>query len=487
MASLWPAPMLLALPWLNPFAPNPSPAVVPWLVTLASIGLALLAFPWRRLISAEALTSAWLIAALCSAAIGLCQYYGVERWFYPWMNLSDGQAYGNLRQRNQFASLLSIAFLALLWRAGQSQASARTFMTLAGAAVLLVTGLSASASRTGLIELGLLLALGWAWWRRPLQRQVMLIAALAYGAAVGLLPWLAGRDPMRNGILARFDEVDCGSRLVLWRNVLELVAERPWTGWGWGELDYAHFMHLYDGPRFCEILGNAHNLPLHLAVELGVPVAALLAVGMLWWIGGARPWREREATHQLAWGVLALLGVHSLLEYPLWYGPFALAAVLALGLLLRRDDAPGQLRVSRAQRLLAALLLAAVAYAAWDYWRVRQLYLPVDERAVAYRDDTLNKVRGSWLYGDQVRFAELNVTPLTRENAAYIHDLALATLHYSPEARVAEKLIESAVMLGRDDEALVFLARMRAAYPAEYKRWRSRLNAGAGTDDAGKH
>ncbi|WP_258305060.1 O-antigen ligase family protein, partial [Escherichia coli] len=68
----------------------------------------------------------------------------------------------------------------------------------------------------------------------------------------------------------------CVGRATLWSNVLELIAQRPWAGWGWGELDYAHYIHPFAGERFCVLLDNAHNLPLHLAVELGLPAALLL-------------------------------------------------------------------------------------------------------------------------------------------------------------------------------------------------------------------
>ena len=52
--------------------------------------------------------------------------------------------------------------------------------------------------------------------------------------------------------------------------------------------------------------------------------------------------------------------------------------------------------------------------------------------------------------------------------------MAHGLLHFSPEARVVEKLIDSAVLLGRHDEARFYVARYRVAYPAEYERW---LNA----------
>ena len=84
---------------------------------------------------------------------------------------------------------------------------------------------------------------------------------------------------------------------------------------------------------------------------------------------------------------------------------------------------------------------------------------------------TLEKIRGSWLFREQVRFAELTLTPLTADNAGQFNAMAHELLHYSPEAPVVEKLIESAILLGRDEEARLFLERYRAAYPAAYARW----------------
>ena len=117
------------------------------------------------------------------------------------------------------------------------------------------------------------------------------------------------------------------------------------------------------------------------------------------------------------------------------------------------------------------LSLLAVAYAGWDYHRISQIYLPLKMRAPAYREDTLEKIRASWLFRNQVRFAELTTAELTPDNAAELYAMAQDLLHFSPEARIAEKVIESAVLLGRDDEALFYLARYRAAFPVEHARW----------------
>jgi hypothetical protein len=279
---------------------------------------------------------------------------------------------------------------------------------------------------------------------------------------------------------------------MLWRNVLHLIAQKPWFGWGWGELDYAHFITIYPGERFCEILDNAHNLPLHLAVELGVPLALGVCGAGLWLAWRARPWREKNPARQLAWAVLAVILLHSLLEYPLWYGPFQMAFALSVWLLWRSPVLhdtlasaatvvpPGKTAVNRLARLLSAVmalvLLAFSGYAAWDYERISQIYKPTAQRPEALRENTLAKLADSRLFADQVHFAEFTLADLSPDNAQYLHSLALSMLHFSPEPRVIEKLIESATLLGLDEEALFYVRRYQAAFPQNHATWAQSLD-----------
>ncbi len=476
--------IVIALPWLNPFSPGPTSVVVPWLVTLACLAWVL---AWAsRVRLAQVTARAWLVAALLSALLGLLQYFGASAALGPWVNNTvPGEAFANLRQRNQFATLTNIGLAALLWWLADRPALARRWHSLwpVAAAVLLALGNAASSSRTGLLQLLLLLALVWLWggWRQWEVRRILLVAVMAFAVATLTLPGLIGLDPNSHGILARLQSGDagCSSRLTLWRNVVHLIAQKPGFGWGWGELSFAHFITLYPGVRFCDILDNAHNLPLHLAVELGLPMALALCAGALWLAWRERPWRETNPTRQLAWSVLALILLHSLLEYPLWYGPFQMASGLCLCLLWRAPHWPAdklagaRQAVRRLLALAAPVLLASVAYAAWDYWRVSQIYLTPALRSPAYRDNTLEKIGASWLFRDQVRFAVVTTTALTPGNAARVHTLAKTALHFSPEPRVVEKLIESATQLGLVDEARFYRLRYQAAFPESYARWAS--------------
>jgi O-antigen ligase len=470
---------VLVLIWLSPFSIGPTPSFIPWLVSAIGAVLVWLFRPW---LTVTKVANAWLLAALISACIGLLQYFGLTQALTPWVNTTAlGEAFANLRQRNQFATLTSIGLLALLWQVAQQptitgknpQTDRRTLLYTGIGALLLALGNAASGSRTGLLQWVLVLGLTLMWAPRSQWRAVVVsaFALAAYVLSALALPWLLEgvAGVQSGGLLGRFkEEAGCGSRRVLWSNVLHLIAEKPWTGWGWGELDYAHFITLYPGERFCEILDNAHNLPLHLAVELGVPVALAVCGLGLWLTWRAKPWCEMDATRQLAWGVLAVILLHSMLEYPLWYGPFQIAVGLCVWLLWRKPFSP---LAPVHSAWIATLFIAVIAYAGWDYWRISQIYLIPTMRAEAYRENTLNKIRGSWLFQNQVQFADLTTTTLTPENAAQINAMAHQLLHFSPEARVVEKLIDSAVMLGRDEEALYYLQRFKAAFPEAHARW----------------
>jgi len=445
---------------------------------------------------AAALAWGILAAGLVSAVLGLLQYYGLAEPLVPWTTSPAlGQAYGNLRQRNQFATLISMACVAALWLHA-THPSTRARRGLMAAALLLLVAAAASTSRTGLLQLLSIVGVASFIARRErrgrraegaaatprLPSPLYLLSTIPlYFVIAWVLPQLvAGGGGGVEGMLQRLQTgaPDDHGRLILWRNVLTLIGERPWTGWGWGELSFAHYSTLYPGARFVEILDNAHNLPLHLAVELGIPAAVLICGSFLWMVFAAKPWRESDPTRLMAWGMLGAIVLHSLLEYPLWYGPFQLVFGLCLGILwpARRGRAarparPARPALSALSALAAGVLLLTVGCASWGYIRVSQIYLPREQRLPAYQEDTLAKVKGSWLFGRQTDFAELTLTAVTPANAAEVHALALRVIHFSPEPRVIVKLIESAELLGLEDEARAQAARFSDAFPREFARW----------------
>jgi O-antigen polymerase len=181
----------------------------------------------------------------------------------------------------------------------------------------------------------------------------------------------------------------------------------------------------------------------------------------------------------LAWGILMVIGIHSMVEYPLWYGPFFMTTLICIGILcgdlwrnwLLAGTDSARRAINLGVKAFALLLLAATTFAAFDYHRVSQIYLQPEQRSSWYADDPLGAAKKSVLFQSHAKFAELQITPLSKATAARVLELSSELVHWSPEPRIIENLIESATMMGLDELATFHLQRYKVAYPAAYARW----------------
>ena len=468
----WSGVLLGALVWLWPMTHGPY-------------------FPfWPNFVAWSA--GLWLLAALVSAVLALVQYFGFSEWLFPLSATTPpGFAWANTRQINHLASLLVVGLWVLAWL----QAQNRWLRHLPWMALLMASALAATASRGGALQLLMVVAMALAWGRGrrgPLLRLYGL-ALISYVLAMLILPWLLehglGVTPERHLLTRMAVEGTCSSRKVLWANVLELITQQPLTGWGWNGLRYGFYLTLFDGIRFCAMLTNAHNLPLQLATELGLPLAALFMLGTLTLLLWLRPWLARCHHVQLGWGVLAVVGLHSMLEYPLWFGNFQVMVLLALWLVwpqVRQRWAAGravgvpvaahaQAGMARRSSLAVALALQLVLLGVgWDYLRVTQLFLPPAERMQRWQQqDPWPQITHSVFFSDQILFAQVGVTDPTPDNAAALLDAALEALRVSPEPTVIERVIVSAALLGRQDLVEFHALRYAANWPEAYAVWRA--------------
>lgn len=210
------------------------------------------------LVSSRMLAAGLLVAALISAGIGLLQYFLGDPGLPGVQPSTLGQAIGNVRQRNQQATLLSLGVWALLWTLVQVQGRLEhpgpagphqggtawpgwaTSVLVACGLALLAMSSAATASRTGAAQWLLMLGLIFCWrvsWGR-LALGLGLVGLVLYGAAAWLLPRLLldWTGFASDGLFVRIldEEPGCTSRRVLWANVLHLIAQKPWVGWGWG-------------------------------------------------------------------------------------------------------------------------------------------------------------------------------------------------------------------------------------------------------------
>ena len=95
-----------------------------------------------------------------------------------------------------------------------------------------------------------------------------------------------------------------------------------------------------------------------------------------------------------------------------------------------------------------------------------------------------SKVAYSWFFNPSVQFSILQSAPLIPASAQAVYAIALSSMHYSAQPLTAEKLIVSAIMTGRLDEARLYLDSYKKAYPALFKRW-AQINAAQLKDKLG--
>jgi len=137
-------------------------------------------------------------------------------------------------------------------------------------------------------------------------------------------------------------------RLTLWRAAFDIFNGHRWLGAGFDSYSREFFARIDRFPiGGMGIPEHSHNLLTEIAAEFGLAGLLTLIVVTIGWLTALRR-RTDDATF-LAIGALLILGIHSALEYPLWYAHFlAIASVLvALG-----DSSRLRFTLTRRHRLL---------------------------------------------------------------------------------------------------------------------------------------
>lgn len=372
-----------------------------------------------------------MVAGLLGSVVALLQVFA-HGWADPDLiapTNSIGRAPGNVRQPNQLASLLlwalvaSVALYELRWLQ-------RAALWIA--ALILIFALELTSSRMGAV--GLLMLFIWGIFDRKLSstsRWLLTATPGMYGLFYWFMAWysnaaqsnsLGGR--VRGTAALGLGDVD--SRLFVWRNAIDLVIDQPWSGVGFGEFRLAWILSPL-GYRSGQYFDNAHNIILQLAVELGLPIA-LLVISLLLFSFWQALRISRKAEGDV--GVVArsslmlvlAVGMHSMVEYPLWYAFFLLPTALAWGMCLGSDieDLPERLSntahkaASETERIewlfIGGLLMSILGILSlFDYQKVILTYnRPYPNSELAAR---LEKLQHSILFAHHADYSIIKLPP----------------------------------------------------------------------------
>lgn len=253
-------------------------------------------------------------------------------------------SYGMLGQSNHFANITALAMCSLIYL-NSSLAINRTWLIIG-----LLTGLcllSLSGSRSSLLYLIAIALLCWVRQRDPssetesrdtaialFRMSLILIPAFVILQIVltTFLPQVFIHSPVARALEA-VTNPSASLRWQFWQTSLALFNQSPLLGMGIGQIRWQTFVTA-DLPTINHahmFFEHAHNLFLHLLTEVGLVGLIIVFTGLMLWI--LPFFKQRSHDSETIWllGILAILAIHSQLEYPLWYSYFLGICAFLLG------------------------------------------------------------------------------------------------------------------------------------------------------------
>jgi len=338
-------------PWLSEALPRLMGLVLGVLAYFALLQIPL-DRRWRR-----RLLMLLLAATVIEALLGLVQYSLLQPGNWMGYNTLKNRPYGIFQQWNLMASFMATGLALALYLLSARRPLSRSLQSLAAAMLLLAPLLLiVIASRVGLLAALLLSPLQlWMLYRLNRRRAGIALLLLMAGVSAGLLL------VMLNGATrALMLPEPIFYRLTYWQEALDMIAERPWLGWGYGHFQHDFLHHFYtthSSGMESVAISHPHNEILLWGVEgglLSLSGIALIVWGLWRLLRHSRPVPLRPAPWLAALPIL----LHMMVEYPLYLS--AAHSVLLL-VILRVSDLRRRLRLPSHSQLPLRLTTAGIA------------------------------------------------------------------------------------------------------------------------------
>ncbi|HSI44871.1 MAG TPA: Wzy polymerase domain-containing protein [Methylophilus sp.] len=404
-------------------------------------------------LSAEKITNTLAKAVVIAAVINACffvlqilQRLGLS------VPIPTLQSYGMLAQTNQFSDFISLAIVSLMYLYTRKQIR---FKTLATGLLAGLTLLSFSGSRSSVLYLVIIALLNFLIYtglrrqskdtttaKQLLQTSLILLPLffLLQILLTTFLPQALIQTPITR-TMETMGTPSASLRWQFWQTSWTLFSQSPWLGIGAGQMRWQTYL-LTDDPIVNPariFFEHAHNLFLHLLGEMGVFAGVMVLLGLAIWIYGF--FKRNSLTWESWWllGLLAIIGAHSMLEYPLWYAPFLGICAFLLG--IGDTDSLCLNRLSRAaQQLLKFSLIAVMIYGAYQLYVMQIAYRKLEAQIAVASQADMSDSQKQVLVEDMIWVGENTLL------APYA-ELVLATYMRPSMAQsdVQIKIVESAI------------------------------------------
>jgi O-antigen ligase len=397
-------------------------------------------------------------------------------------------SYGALAQRNNFADYIALATASTLYLYAKKQLSVKPFLVVLS---LFITLLAFSGSRSAWLYLGTITALAFVWQLSNLKQTVDSTAInRLFKASLLLIPlFMLIQFLLANGLADTLIELpnerigqtlesnNSSLRAQFWHTSWHWFMQSPWLGIGTGQMRWHSFL-LLDNPAANPanmIFEHSHNLFMHLLAEMGVGAALLALIGLGSWLWAFK-WHALTLEKWWLLVLIAIIGIHSMLEYPLWYTYFLGVFAFLLG---AGDEKFTQLNLpQKAQKPLKILLALSLVLGVCNLATMCMAYqklenqLAVAGQAIVLPEQKITFMNDlTWVHQNSVLapYAELMLatySPPSQQHASQQLALTQNAIKFMPMQRINMQYALLLEITGQHAPAIAHLKRLLVAYPS---------------------
>ena len=438
-----------------------------------------------------------------SATVGIFQHFNINSFLDNFIAVKNNAAvYGNIGQTNHFATYISLALASLIFLFSASRIPVWVAILLA-LPLLFVLALSGSRS-PGVYLFAVLVLSILLYWRGTLctegvvAKRRLLMASFLQIIGFVFMQWLVQTSLFVTstgtvtGVERIFDQATNSSiRFYLWKEAWHMFLQSPLLGIGAGQFAWHHFQlaAVFKNPEIIGIYNNAHNIIFHLLAETGL-IGTLPVVGgiVIWLIGIYKV--KRQSLDLALWWLLALAGIvslHSLHEFPLWYGHYLGITAFLLG---AGETHFISIRLPHIGKLIMLLLLVL---GTWILVTVEQDYRQIESIMPEQNDqnksltDThstvLKALHQKTLLSPYVDYALSSAMELNQEKLDLKLKVNKRVMKFHPSGPITYKHAVLLALNGEDEAAIIQAEYAALAYPNELGKFANSLKLLEGESD----
>jgi O-antigen ligase len=437
----------------------------------------------------------WLaLAGLVAATSGFIQYYHVRLPVGVYASVQPFNAmFGTVNQPNNFADYLGCALVSAAFLHARN--ALRLFPALC-IALPLAAGMALSGSRASwgyMVIVAALVALVRLGGHSQEAKRLLQLGSFAFAVFLlvqvlnfytGIFEGPEGRPISSGERLIRYLEIGVGIgerpiRVQLFQYAWLMLLSNPLLGVGFGEYAWRALELSADLPGGVPpgLDRHSHNLFLQLLAETGIAGCLCFLVPLASWLWRT-PWRNLNPERCWAIGVLAVIGFHSMVEFPLWHANFLGAFALVFGAASPGGTAMEPTRARRGLILVVVLAGIFTARSAWsDYRAFERWYLAVEAKGargeIPGKSDLerLMELREDSLFGPY--FERIASEAIALDEDGLGDKLALNTqvMHAYPMPSVVLRQVVLLALYGSDTEAVRLLRAAIRVYPQWTRQW----------------